>query len=244
MSLSLGLWVFIVVFFAWFWSWTSYITFRQINAWKVFAKKRSLRFHSNGILETPSISGAIDGYKISIFASEHSELDARSQRRLTAIEVNMHSGLPVMTAMASGGMVTVIEPLDLHQEYKPSHNKWDDSYIIRTRDNKVAQHYLDDARTDALVELMQEEKAWVVLLFLSDTGLLRFDTPLALDKPKDLDAVVKKVIAVVKSLELRKGEGESLLRKRTDSVGSNSILAIDEGLLVDNVGFELEDDSE
>ena len=103
LSLSFGLWLFIFVFFTGFWAWTSYITMRQMKAWQLYAKKRKLRYHSNGVLDTPSVTGSVDGYKISIFASEHSELDARSQRRLTAIEVSMHTGLPVPTAIASGG---------------------------------------------------------------------------------------------------------------------------------------------
>lgn len=242
MSLTLGLWLCIVAFFVWFWVWTSYTTFKQIKGWKAFAKKRNIRFHSNGFLETPSLSGAIDGYKISVFASEHSELDQRSQRRLTAIEVNLHTSLPVSTAFASGGMVSVIEPLDLSQEFKPSYSDWDDTFIIRTKDNNVVHHYCEDARISKLVELMKKDKAWVVLLFLSDSGLLRFDTPLPLDDPKDLNDIVKEIISAAKVMELRKGEGEGLLRKRSDSAGSNEIETIDEGLLVDNISFELEDD--
>ncbi len=242
MSLSFLLWLFIFVFFAGFWAWTSYITMRQIKAWKLYANKRNLRYHSNGILDTPSVTGAVDGYKISIFASEHSELDARSQRRLTAIEISMHTGLPVPAAIASGGMVPVIEPLDLHQEFKPQHKKWDDSYIIRTRDNKVVGHYLEEERVDKLVALMGKDKVWLVLLFLSDTGLLRMDTPLALDDPREVDKAVKQLIDLAKVLELRKGEAGTLERKKADSAGSNEIESIDEGLLVDNVGLELEDE--
>lgn len=242
MSLTLGLWLFIVVFFGGFWAWTSYVVVRQIQAWKTYAKKRNLRFHSNGFLETPSLSGAVDGYKVSVFASEHSELDARSQRRLTAIEINMHTGLPVATAVASGGMVPVIEPLDLSQEYKPSHKKWDNSYIMRTRDNKVLTHYWNEERLQSVLGLMEEENAWVVLLFLSDTGLLRLDTPLALDNPRELDRVVKKMIAAIKVLELHAGEAESLIRKRSKSADSDGVLDVNEGLLIDGIGLELEED--
>lgn len=242
LSLSFGLWLFIFVFFTGFWAWTSYITMRQMKAWQLYAKKRKLRYHSNGVLDTPSVTGSVDGYKISIFASEHSELDARSQRRLTAIEVSMHTGLPVPTAIASGGMVPVMEPLDLNQELKPQHPKWDDSFIARTRDNKVLEYYLEAERLDKLVDLMGKDKVWVVLLFLAETGLLRMDTPLPLDDPRELDKAVKTLIDLAKALELRKGEAGTLMRKSNDAIGSNKIESVDEGLLVDNVGFELEED--
>ncbi len=243
MSFTLALWLVIVAFFLWFWAWTSFITYRQINAWKLYAQKRNLRFHANGFLETPSISGAIDGYRVSIFASEHSELDQRSQRRLTAIEVSLHTSLPVSAAFASGGMVPVIEPLDLSQEFKPSYKGWDDSYIIRSKDNQVIAYYLDEERAEKLTSLMGKDKAWVVLLFVSETGLLRFDSPLPFDDPRKLDEIVKELLSVAKVLDLRKGESESLLRKRSNSVGTNKISEIDEGLLIDTVGFELEDDA-
>ena len=187
------------------------------------------------------MNGAIDGYKISIFTSEHSELDARSKRRLSAIEINLHSKLDVYGAVASGGMVPVVEAIELHQEFKPKTKKWDDSYVVRTRDTNYMKKYLNDERLDKILDLMAEEKVWVILLFLGDTGILRLDTPLPLDDPKRIDFLVKKLIDAARVLELKKGEDKDLLREISESNEKQKTLDIDDDLLGDDIGFELED---
>lgn len=200
-----------------------------------------MRFHSNGLLETPTINGAIDEYSVSIFASEHSELDARSQRRLTAIEITLNSGLPVQAAVASGGMVAVIEALSIPKEYKPPVKGWDDSYIIRTRDLDVMQAYLNEDRMSKLVNLMKVDKAWVIALFVSEFALLRLDTPLPIDNPKEMDVLIKQMINVARALELKDGEVKELLRKRSEDETGHKVLDIDDDLLDDHLGIELED---
>lgn len=193
------------------------------------------------------MNGAIDGYNISFFTSEHSELDARSQRQLTAIEINLHSGLSVPSAIASGGMSAVVDTLDLHKEYKP-YNKdgnrkdWDNGYVIRTQDTSYMHEYLNDKRVDGVIELMKLDKAWVIIIFIEETGLLRVDTPLPLDTPHRVDAVVKKLIEVARILELAEGEERDIIRNMPKSnPEKQKTLDIDDDLLDDDIGLELED---
>lgn len=193
------------------------------------------------------MSGAVDGYNISFFASEHSELDARSQRRLTAIEINMHSGLSVVSAIASGGMTPVVDTLDIHKEYRPAYkdgkgNEWDNSYVIRTQDVAYMQEYLNDERVGSILGLMKIDKAWIIILFFEETGLVRLDTPLPLDDPKKVDEVVKKIISVVRTLEMGDGEEKDIQRSLSKHSGKKQkTLEIDDDLLNDDIGFELED---
>ncbi len=243
MSLSFIIWVSISLFLLSFWLWSVWVVLRQKKAWKVFAEKRKMRFHSRGMMETPSINGVVDGYNVTIFASEHSELDARTEKRLTAIEVSLHTGLPVPCAVASAGMVPIVEGLRLNQEYKPAIKGWDDSYVIRTNDRALSQYYFEGGRMEKVINLMQIDKAWVILIFLDETGLLRLDTPLPIDNPKEMDILVKQMINVAKALELKAGEDKDLLRKRMQSAKESPVLDIDDDLLSDDIGFELEDDT-
>ncbi|PCK00444.1 MAG: hypothetical protein COA45_01305 [Zetaproteobacteria bacterium] len=193
------------------------------------------------------MNGAVDGYNISFFTSEHSELDARSERRLTAIEINLHTGLSVASAIASGGMSMVVDTLDLHKEYKPPNTdgkrkSWDNSYVIRTQDILYIQEYLSGERLDSIIGLMEIEKAWVILLFFEDTGLLRIDTPLPLDTPQKVDAIVKQMVNVARTLEMADGEEKDILRKMPKANRKKqATLEIDDDLLNDDIGFELED---
>ncbi len=215
--------------------------FRQRRAWKFYAQKRKLRYSSEGFYQGSTMSGAIDGYKVTIFTSEHSELDARSQRRLSAIEVNLNSELATYGAIASGGMVPVVESLDLHQEFKPDSEKWDDAYVVRTLDSAYMRKYLNGERLNKIIDLMLEDKVWIILLFLGGAGLLRLDTPAPLDDPKRIDFLVKKMIDVARALELKDGEDKDLLRKISSSNEKHKKLDVDDDLLDDDIGLELED---
>lgn len=247
MTLSFFLWFIISSILLGFWFWTSYLVFRQKSAWKTFADKRDLRYYSQGFYKSPSMNGAIDGYNISFFNSEHSELDARSQRQLTAIEINLHSGLSVPSAIASGGMSVVVDTLDLHKEYKP-YNKdgnrkdWDNSYVIRTQNTSYMHEYMNDKRVDGIIDLMKLNKMWVIILFVEETGLLRVDTPLPLDNPHKVNEIVKKLIEVARTLELGEGEEKDIIRNmpKVDPKKQRT-LDIDDDLLDDDIGLELED---
>ncbi len=241
MSLGFALWLFIFVFLIGFWFWTNYIVLKQNRAWKFYAQKKKLRYKSNGMLETPSLSGSIDGYNISVFASEHSELDARSQRRLSAIEITMHTSLPVQCAIASGGMVPIAELLEIKKEYRPNDTNWDNSFVCRAEDPSVVGGYLTDDRLKVLIDAMKIDKAWMIAVFVTENGLLRLDTPLPLDHPKELDKVVKQLIEAAKTLELNDGEAARLMKSRSDTGKSSAKLDIDEDLLDDDMGLELEE---
>tara|TARA_R110001592_G_scaffold20926_9_gene84630 strand:- start:16058 stop:16831 length:774 start_codon:yes stop_codon:yes gene_type:complete len=219
-----------------------YVLIKQKQAWKTYADKRKMRYHSSAMLETPSISGVVDGYSVTMFASEHGELDARSQRRLTAIEVMLQTNLPFAVGAASGGMVHVVEALDLRQEFKPPTKGWDDTYALRTSDLPLAQSYLNEGRLSKLVNLMKTDRAWIIFLFLGDQGVLRLDTPMPIDNPKEIDVLVKQMINVARALELGKGEGKDLIRQTQNQDKAGGVLEIDEDLLNDDIGFELEDE--
>ena len=202
-----------------------------------------MRYSSNGIYDSPSVNGAIDEYKISIFVSEHSELDERSQRRLTAIEINLHSKMSVSGAVASGGMVPIVEGLDINQEYRPPVKGWEDSYIVRTNDLGYMQGYLNDTRLSKVIELMQIDKAWIILLFFGGKGLLRFDTPIAMDDPKAMDDLLKKLIEAARILELDEGEERSIVSKQSKLDNKQKVLDVDDDLLDDDIGLELESET-
>ena len=244
MSVYFALWLLVSGFLVSFWVWTIYVLLRQKRAWKFYADKRKMRFHSPGLFQTPSMSGSIDGYSVSVFASEHSELDTRSNRKLTAIEVLLQSSIPFAIGGASGGMTQVLKAMELRQEFRPAVKGWEDSYALLTSDIKMAQQYLTEDRMNKLVNLMKIDKSWIIFLFYAEHGVLRLDTPLPVDDPKALDILIKQLINAAKAFELDRGEEKDILRKRDLSEKTGGVLDIDEDLLDDDIGFELEDDED
>ncbi len=201
-----------------------------------------MRYHSTALFETPVINGVVDGYSVSMFASEHSELDERSKRRLTAIEVNLQTTLPFSVAVASGGMVHVVSLMNFRHEYKPNIKGWDDSNSLQTNDLKLAQAYFTEDRLKKIINLMKINKAWIVLLFTEEQGILRLDTPLPIDSPKEIDVLIKQLINVARALELKKGEDKDLIRQSQRKEQAESVIEIDDDLLDDDIGLELEDE--
>ncbi len=242
LNIYIIIWLSISLFLLVFWGWTLFVVIRQKQAWKLYAGKRAMRYHNMGMFSTPMVSGAVDGYGVSLFASEHSELDERSQRRLTAIEISLQSDYPFVCAVASGGMVSVVDAFDIRHEYKPQTKGWDNSYILRSSDMKMGRAYFTDDRLEKIVDLMKTNKAWVILAIVQDRGILRLDTPYPIDNPKELDELIKKMIVVAKALELNKGEDKDLIRKQSETDSSQAVLAVDDDLLDDHLGLELEED--
>lgn len=241
MSIFFYVWLFISLFLLGFWVWTLYVVLQQKRAWKVFAEKRHMRYHDTGMFSTPMVSGAIDTYGVSLFASEHSELDARSLKRLTAIEVALQSNFPFSCAMASGGMVSVVDAFDIRHEYKPQYKGWDNSYILRVSDLNIAKHYFSDERMEKILKLMSIDKAWIILAIVGDRGILRLDTPYPIDTPQELDKLINQMIGIARALEMKKGEDKDLIRKKSKTDSENAILDIDDDILEDHIGIELED---
>ncbi|MFP4385591.1 MAG: hypothetical protein ACLFRA_00110 [Alphaproteobacteria bacterium] len=227
MTVYVFIWLSISLFLLVFWVWTLVVVLRQKTAWKVYAEKRKMRFHDTGFFSTPS---------------EHSELDERSQRRLTALEVSLQSDFPFACALGSGGMVSVVNVFDIRHEYKPLIKGWDNSYVLRTSDIGMARAYFTDERLEKLIELMNIEKAWVIMVFVEDRGVLRLDTPYPIDNPKELDRLINQLVSIARLLELRKGEAKDLFRKSVEKNDAQPVLDIDEDILSDHLGLELEDD--
>jgi len=240
LSIAFILWFSISLFLVGFWVWTSWILFQQKKAWKLYAQKRKLRYNANKFYDSPEVGGSIEGYKVKIFPSTHITADARGERHLTTIEVSLLTGVPVDAAIASGGMVKIVDELDLSQEFRPEIKGWDDSYIVRSRDNHVLRSYLIDERVKALIKLMELRNAWVILIFAGGDGLLRIDTPDPLQNPKSLDDMVKKMIEVARILELGEGEARTLKSKRTDN--KKAVLDVGDNTFDGATGLELEDD--
>lgn len=243
LSLSLFLWLFISTFLLGFWIWASVILFRQKSAWRFYAEKRKLRYINNGFYESPELNGTIGDYTVSVFTSEHSEFDARSQRRLIGLEVHLHTVLPVEVAIASGGMVPVVQGLDLPQELKPEVSGWDDSYIIRAQDKDVVEAYLQsNKRLEKLLQLMAMKRVWVILIFMKGKGLLRIDTSDPLIHPKKLDDMIGKMVEAASVFELGVGEVAGLKahhKKRESQKGKIKVVG---DVLDVHGGLELEDE--
>lgn len=243
MSIWLGLWIVISVTLLGFLAWSLYVLYMQKMSWKAFCDKHKLRYKKVPMMQSPEIEGEFQGYKIGLFTAEHLNPDMRTLRKLTAVEINMHSTLPIDGGVASGGMVQFIKGLNLKGEVKPEHDKWDKSYIAAGSNRYVLDAYLTPERVAALIKLMRVKNSWGIFIFRNDRMLLRIDTPNPLASSQSLEKVCKLLVDTAKLLEVEPDEYKKLKAEDVRGLAQDSSLVLDDSDVEASSGLELEDDA-
>ena len=226
-----------------FLAWSLLILHNQKKTWKAFAAKHKLRYRTKATMDSPEIDGSIDGFKVDIFTSEHVAEGARSNRKLTAIEVSLHSVLPIDGAIASGGMVQLVKELGFKTEIKPEHELWNSSYVAAADNGRALKAYLNPERLDALLRMMRIKNSWMILIFRAERLLLRIDTPDPLTSEDYLSRLVDLMVKSAKALELKNGESAVLEREEAKGMVEESDLKLDDEGFDEESGLSLEDDS-
>lgn len=242
MSIWLALWIVISLVLIGFLCWTVFILFQQKTIWKGFASKYKLRYNGNALLQSPEMDGMIESYKVSFFTGEHVSEDMRGSRKLTAIEIRLHSVLPIDGGIASGGMVPFVKNFEFKAEVRPGHEAWNKAYIAAGTNRNVLKAYLTDERIENLIKLMRVHNVWVILMFRNENVLLRVDTPNALASRGYLEKLTSLMIKVAKSLELEDNEFKTLKAEESRAQSQDSSLAFDDAE-ADAVALELEEDN-
>lgn len=219
-----------------------YILFRQKTAWRKFAAQKKLRYRPGTLFGSPEMSGSADKRTVSFFVSEHMAADARSSRKLTAIEVKLSSQVPFEIGIASGGMVPMLKHFPFREELRPDYQKWDKNYMAAASSRMALEAYLTPERLEALTSMMRIRNGWTIFICRGDTTLLRFDTPDALDTVEKLNKIFTKMYSVAEALELRKGE-ESVLKSEAAKRSVKEMnIAVDDRDFHEAKEFQLEED--
>lgn len=196
---------------------------------------------------SPLVNGIYKGFSIALFTSEH-ELDraAGTTRKMTAIEVELQSRMPMAGAVASGGMVQIVQGQRYSDETQPSHADWSTEYIARSEDRLLMQAYLTDARVAALTSLMKKKNIWVIFVFRDRDTILRIDRPDPLENLGELTKTIDQMIEVAEILELEKGEEGKLQAYKAQNPAKSSVLEYDDKThnQGDVLALELEEDEE
>jgi len=246
MSIWVFLWFVLSAILIFFSVWTLHILLQQKRAWRVFADKYKLTYQGGRLFDSPSVSGLYKNYSISLFTGEHAREDIRNNRKLTAIEVEVESALPMEGAIGTHGMADIVRGLDYAHRLKSEEYGWGQEAAIRIDEPAMLQKYLTEERVQALSELMKVVNAWVIFIFVRNKTLLRLDMPNPLQNPKKMDVLLNKMIEVARVMELDKAEKTALEKMRgKEATGpaapGASVLDVSEEA---SVSFELEEDDE
>lgn len=213
---------------------------RQKKSWRDFAKKHKLRYKNASMMMSPQVSGVYKDYPIWVFTGEHESERGGANRKLTAIEIELESRMPVSGAIASGGMVRIVQEMGYSDEYVPTYKGWKGDYIVRGDDKYIMGEYLTEDRVAALCALMETKTFWLIFIFKGNDTILRIDTPEPFESEEKLTKTIDLLIDAAKKLELRKGEVTRLKTKKSQRQEAARV-EIEDGAL-DSIGLELEED--
>jgi hypothetical protein len=242
-SIWIALWIVLSLALLGFLAWSVAILLKQKNAWKTFAAAHKLRYKPGRMMQSPEMDGIIEDYKFNFFTSEHTAEDMRGNRKMTAVEINLQSEMPIDGGVASGGMVPLLKGLNLKAELSPKQEGWSKAYIAMASNKAAFELYLTDERMQALTKLMQINHAWVIFVFKNNMMLLRMDTPSPLNSADQLEKLYKLLIKVAKILELKNGEGKLIKAEEARAPLKEAALPIDDAQLKSTSGLQLEDDA-
>lgn len=238
MTFGFILWFSVTAFLLGFWFYTSFLLFRQKATWRAFAKKNKLRYQQNGLMDSATVSGSYDGYSISIFATDHAADDANKRKFMSTIEINLKTSVPSPCAIASGGMVNLVQEIGLTQEVRPDVAGWDASYIARSYEEEILRAFLTQARVEALSGVMKRKFTWLILVYTSETGLLRIDTSDPLETEAKLGGLLKELLDLVRVLELVQGEEKALLASKRTADPKQAVLSVKEDVVPHSLSLE------
>lgn len=202
MSVWFLLWLFLSLTLLYFFGWTLFVLWRQKKAWRLFAQKRKLRFTPGNLGEAPEMDGVIGDYPFAFFPAQFELGDVRHSRKMTAIEIVLKTMPPFEGFIASGLLVEAVKTSELQHEIKPDHKDWDDQNIALTNHIAAMKAYLTPERQAIVTKWMNTKNIWFIIGFRNGTHLLRVDTPLPLDDPKKVNALVKRLLADIPALEV------------------------------------------
>lgn len=242
MSIWFVIWALFSAALLYFVGWTQLIVYRQKACWRGFAAKYGLRFADKGFLQSGEMSGTYEGLTLSVFSGEHAADDFRGTRKLTAVEIKLGNVMPFEGAIASGGMVSLVRSLNMKEELRPAHEEWQAEFIAAAGNKAAMQAYLTPERLEGLLSLMVARGLWTIFIFRADTVLLRVDTPDPLHKPERLEKLLRRMVQVARTLELRPGEGERLRLMEAHRLAAPApTLRVDEDGIAGS-GLRLEDE--
>lgn len=205
--------------------WSTVILVQQKAAWKKFAQKHKLTFTSGKFFQPAGVEGVMEGYNVSLFTATQQREDARKNRQLTVMQVNVNQ--PFVDGIASGTdeILPFLQSLDGITPHDMKSDKWNKKNHIRTRNKKAVDAYLSDERVALLSDILSMPNADVLVMLDENEGVFRFETSNPLMDAEKIETLFNKLFARIKKLQPDEAELKKLVEmsvKREDSVTADA----------------------
>ncbi len=204
----LAIWILLTAFVLGVSLWSWVILRQQKKAWSAFAVKTGLNYTPGTLMGSPTVTGLVKGRKLSFFTAAQKTNDARGQRYVTVIELEMGSGLPVGAALATKEFSDFLSTLRMDETLELQSPDWDKSYIVKTRNAARLKEYLTPERLKIIHALFSAKNSIALFIFDETDSVIRIETSDPLRKMEQLESLAKKLTAAADKLAPQRGQPE------------------------------------
>lgn len=179
-------------------AWSFAILQQQKRAWKAFATRHKLEYIPGKTMASPTMRGRVGDHFLSFFTGQEQTNDARGQRFVTIIEIDLRCGLPTAAAIGTAQTRTFVNALRLEFDFVPppgTEDVWSPDYVGRTRSADKLKAYMTRERMAVLHSLFQMKNAVVLFFFDELDSLIRIETNDPLRDDKKIEKIVNRLLA-------------------------------------------------
>jgi hypothetical protein len=194
------IWVVLSLFILGVFLWSVLILREQKHAWAAFAKKHNLQYTAGKLMDSPTVRGYFGGYTLSLFSQTQQTDDVRGERYVSVIEVEMGPGLKTGAALGTEEMQAFINGLSFTETYVPKHEKWKPAFVLKARNSKILESYLNPTRLDALMDLFNMNKVSALFFFDEQDCVLHLETADPLRRADKLERIAGRILTNVQKL--------------------------------------------
>lgn len=193
------LWVVLSVFVLGVFAWSQRILVQQKRAWAAFAKKNGFLYEPGKFMAAPAMAGKTGPYVVAFYTDAQQTGDARGQRLVSVLEIELGRGIPGAGAIGTKEMAGFIGGLKFKESFEPDFPDWKKEWVLRAREAAAVNAYLTKERLDALRDLFSM-KAASMFFFDELASLIRIETVDPLKDPERLEKILKRLVPIADRL--------------------------------------------
>ncbi len=206
MSIWILLWLVLSAIILGATAWSTYILYKQKQAWQALATRHKMTFTAGKLMGSPMLDGFIENYRVSFFTAERQAPDVRARRFVTVVEIVFPEGIINGIAAGTKEMVTFMDTLTNLSPMAVTSDKWDASWRLYGRNRDAVRQYLTPARMDHLAQLLSTRNADIIIIFDETQGVVRLETSDPILDPVKAEKVILRLIRHSQGLAITKQE--------------------------------------
>ncbi|HAJ90333.1 MAG TPA: hypothetical protein DCM27_04880 [Rhodospirillaceae bacterium] len=203
MNIWFMIWVFVATFILGTSVWSYLILLKQKRAWEIVSKKCDLRYSSEAVLKSPSLSGVFRGIELDIFSDQPISGKFREGGARTIFQFTLKAPLPSQGMIGSMAFKNFIDGLSVQEKFVgEGSTALLPSLYNRVRSVELMVPYFTKERVSALNAVLNIKNSPAVLIFSQDETLLRIESADPFDDPARLEKFLIKATDAAKIISV------------------------------------------